>query len=104
ASSTNWTAESAPQYDQLFQRTNGWTGADGDFTVTLSNGLTLWLFSDTFVGDVRGGHRVHATMINNSVALQHGVDPANARVEFFYGKSTKGKPAALITPADGKGW
>jgi hypothetical protein len=104
ASSADWNAESAPQYNRLFQQTNGWIGADGDFTVALTNGLTLWLFSDTFIGEVRDGRRVHATMINNSAALQHGVDPANARVEFFHGKSPDGKPAALIKPADGKGW
>jgi hypothetical protein len=99
-----WSAQSAPEYDQLFQRTNGWIGADGNFTVALTNGLTLWLFSDTFVGEVRDGHRTNASMINNSAAWQHGPDPASTRVEFFHGKSSDGKPAALITPADGKGW
>ena len=104
AHSADWSAESLPQYNRLFQQTNDWIGADGDFTVALTNGLTLWLFSDTFVGDVRGSHRFHATMVNNSAALQQGVDPANAQVEFFHDKSADGKPAALITPADGKGW
>ena len=99
-----WYAQSAPEHDRLFQRTNGWTGADGDFAVVLTNGLTLWLFSDTFVGGVQDGHRVHATMINNSAAWQRGNDPAISRVEFFYGNSSDGKPTALITPADGKGW
>jgi hypothetical protein len=99
-----WSAESRPQYDQLFQRTNGWTGADGDFAVSLTNGLTLWLFSDTFVGEVRDGQRTNATMVNNSAAWQHGVDPAQSHAEFFYGQSQDGKPAALITPDDGQGW
>ena len=100
----DWSAESLPEYDQLFQRTNGWIGADGNFAVTLTNGLTLWLFSDTWIGEVRDGHRRHATMIHNSAAWQRGIDPARARVEFFHGNSSDGNPAALITPADGKGW
>lgn len=104
AHSADWRAESLPQYDQLFRQTNGWVGADGDFAVALTNGLTLWLFSDTFVGEVRDGHRLHTTMVNNSAAWQQGVDPANTRIEFFHGQSADGKPAALITPADGKGW
>ena len=104
ASGTDWSSESLPQYDRLFQQTNGWTGADGDFTVKLTNDLTLWLFSDTFIGEVRDGHRVGAAMITNSAALQHGNNAANARVEFFYGKSNDGKPAALVAPADGKGF
>ena len=99
-----WSAERLPQYDQLFQRTNDWTGADGNFAVTLTNGLTLWLFSDTFVGEVREGHRRETTMIHNSVAWQHGTDPASASVEFFHGRAPDGKPAALIEPADGKGF
>ena len=77
----DWSVESAPAYDALFQRTNGWTGADGDFTVALTNGLTLWLFSDTFIGEVRNGHRINTTMVHNSAAWQHGTDPATARID-----------------------
>jgi len=100
----DWRAESLPIYDQLFQRTNGWIGADGDYAVALPNGVTLWLFSDTFIGGVRDGHRQHVTMINNSAAWQRGTNPTNASVNFFYNQSADGKPKSLITPADGQGW
>ncbi len=100
----DWNSESLPAYDQLFQRTNGWIGADGNFTVALTNGLTLWLFSDTFIGEVHGGHRSHAIMIHNSAAWQQGIDPASARVEFFYSKAADGNPTSLISPADGRGY
>ena len=92
------------QYDTLFARYSGWTGADGDYSVALSNNLTLWLYSDTWVGRVRANRHVDSTMINNSVALQYGKDPLTARVKFFYGRSKNGKPTALIIPADGRGW
>jgi len=104
AHAADWSASPLPQYDHLFQRTNDWTGADGDFAVTLTNGLTLWLFSDTFVGGVQDGHRTHTTMVHNSAAWQHGLDPASATVEFFHGQTAEGQPASLITPADGHGW
>jgi hypothetical protein len=104
ARAADWNARSIREYDRLFQRTNGWTGADGDFAVTLTNGLTLWLFSDTFVSDVHDHRRANAVMINNSAAWQHGTDPASAHLEFFYATSADGKPRSLITPADGKGW
>jgi len=100
----DWRGASAPEFDKLFQSTNGWIGADGDFTVALTNGLTLWLFSDTFVGDVIDGHRTNARMVNNSAAWQYGNDSADARLKFYYRRSADGKPAALIEPADGKGW
>jgi hypothetical protein len=103
-SAVEWQTESLPAYDQLFQRTNGWIGADGNFAVTLTNGLTLWLFSDTLMGEVRDGCRQHATMIHNSAAWQHGTNATSAHVEFFCGTAADGKPVALISPNDGRGY
>src|SRR6476619_4136721 len=90
-------------YDALFTRQSGWTGADGDYSIALSDDLTLWLYSDTWVGKVRANRHVESSMINNSAARQFGKDPLTSRIEFFHGKNKKGKPAALITPADGRG-
>ena len=100
----SWTAESVPAYDQRFQQTNGWIGADGDFTTALPDGSTVWLFSDTMVGRVQDGHREAATMVNNSAARQQGTDPVTADVKFFTGADAAGKPASLLKPADGRGW
>ncbi len=97
-------AEVFPQYDQLFRPTHGWVGGDGAYSVALTNDLTLWLYSDTWIGEIRDGKRANVTMVNNTVAVQRGFDPATARVEFFYGTTPAGKPTALITPEDGKGW
>lgn len=104
ARAIDWSAKSATAYDKLFQRTNGWIGADGDFTVALTNGLTLWLFNDTLIGKTRGDHRVSETMIHNSAAWQLGNNPSNAQVKFFYGLSPHKRPTPLVKPADGKGW
>jgi len=97
-------AEVLPQYDALFTRNSGWTGADGDYSVALSDSLTLWLYSDTWIGKVRKNRHANATLINNSVAFQYGKDPLDAKIRFFHGAKKKGKPMALITPADGRGW
>ena len=45
----------APELDALFQRTDGWIGGDGAYSVAVSPKRTLWLFSDTWVGKVRDG-------------------------------------------------
>lgn len=103
-SAADWSSHPLPEYDRLFQQTNGWIGADGDYTVKLPDGQTLWLFSDTFVGRIQNHHRHPAKMIHNSAAWQQGLDPATARVKFFYGKTPAGEPTALIAPADGRGW
>jgi hypothetical protein len=92
-----------PQYDALFTRHSGWTGADGDYSIALSDDITLWLYSDTWLGRVRANRHVDSTMINNSAALQSGKDPLTSRVKFFHGKIKRGKPTALVTPADGRG-
>ncbi|HEX3719566.1 MAG TPA: DUF4185 domain-containing protein [Verrucomicrobiae bacterium] len=91
-------ASAAPdlELDALFQRTNGWIGADGDYSVQLNSDTTLWLFGDTLIGDVRDGKRVHATMINNSVALM----PTGGRPQYFYRTNSSGAPASVFTPAD----
>ena len=56
-------AAPAPELDALFQRADGWIGADGAYSVALSPQRTLWLFSDTWVGKVRDGRRTDATIV-----------------------------------------
>ena len=89
-------AAPAPELDALFQRTNGWIGADGDYSIPLNDRTTLWLFGDTVIGQVRDGKRVNATMVNNSIALQSvGGSP-----RFFYRTNSAGKPASVFQPVD----
>jgi hypothetical protein len=88
--------ETLPQYDALFCRTTGWTGADAAYSVALGDSVTLWLFSDTWIGPVVDGRHNDATIINNSIALQRGKDPATASVEFLWQTTTEAKPAAFV--------
>lgn len=92
-----------PKYNTLFQNQKGWTGADGSYSVALSDNVTLWLYSDTWISDIINGKRKNATIINNSIALQRGKDPSTASVKFFW-DTQDGKPAAFITPANNIGW
>jgi hypothetical protein len=102
ASEAHIKAVPLPEYDALFQRTSGWIGADGDYSVALDKDTTVWLYSDTFVGKVKDNHRVDTVMINNSVAVQR--IGGTKSVEFFYGTDKDGKPSAFITPDDGRGY
>ncbi|UCF90624.1 MAG: DUF4185 domain-containing protein [Desulfobacterales bacterium] len=96
--------EPAPQYDALFQRKDGWTGADGAYSVPLSDEVTLWLFGDTWIGPIRDGRHVNARIVNNSIALLAGQEPVRARISFFEGRTPDGRLAAFFEPADGRGW
>lgn len=95
------TATPADDYSQVFNRRSGWTGADGTYSVPLSDGSTLWLFSDTFWGAVNddGARASGTTFVNNTVAHQ----TAPGKVEFYHGGEAD-KPQALFTPPEGKGW
>jgi Domain of unknown function (DUF4185) len=90
-------AKPAPEWDALFQRDSGWIGADGNYSIPLGHDTTLWLFSDTFIGQVQDGKRLNASMIHNSLALQRGTNAP----QFFYATNAAGKPASFIDPQHG---
>jgi len=99
-----FTAEPLPRYDAAFDRTSGWTGGDGAYTVALGRDRVLWLFGDTFVGRVQAGRRVGSTLINNSAALQAGAEPSQDSLRFVFRRLPDGLPAAFFQPEDGVGW
>jgi len=94
-------ASPAPDLDALFERADGWIGADGAFSVALPPKRTLWLFSDTWVGKIQDGRRTDATIVNNSVGVQEGV---GGRLAYTIARGRDSKPVALIIPSDGRGW
>ena len=81
----------APAFEAPFNRTSGWTGADGTYSLALDPATTLWCFSDTFFGEVVEGERQDFKMVNNSLVLQTGSD-----YRFL--------EAPSFRPPDGKGW
>lgn len=99
-----FSAEPLPRYDAAFQRSAGWTGGDGAYTVALGRDRVLWLFGDSFVGRVQGGRRIASHLINNSAALQTGTEPSDASLRFVYRSLTDGRPTAFFQPEDGVGW
>jgi hypothetical protein len=100
----NVAVEMLPQYDALFSNEDGWTGADGAYSVALNQNTIAWFFGDTWIGQLKNGQHVNATLVNNSVAIQHGRSPAEAEMDFHFGRAGDGSPAAFIRPADGRGW
>jgi Domain of unknown function (DUF4185) len=98
------TVRELPAFNRLFDREEGWTGADGAYSVALGEDRTLWLFGDTWIGKIRDGRHVDASLINNSVAVQKGTDPATATVRFYYRHANDGRPESFIRPTDGKCW
>lgn len=102
--------ESAPEWDALFDRDSGWTGADGIYSIPLNgnDGLatagpsshTLFLFSDTAIGDVApDGRRLPGTtLVNNTLALLRGSEPDPERTRLFWKGQHTGTPEAVFVP------
>lgn len=82
----------APEYEALFHRQSGWTGADGTYSIPMSAGSTLWGFSDTFFGEVSAGaHIAPFAFVHNSLVSQ-----SEDGLKFWR--------APVFEPPDGVGW
>lgn len=103
-----FTVEAAPEWTRLFERTSGWFGADGIFSIPLSgvdknnnegNDSTLLLFSDTYIGEVKDGKPLPGnTMVNNSIAYVKGNDPDPSNIHFLYKQAADGTPQTFFVP------
>jgi hypothetical protein len=91
-----------PALTRQFERTDGWTGADGAYSLPLGPRRTLWLFADTWVGKVEGGKRVGPRMVNNTAAWQDLGDE-RAPLRFFWGGTAR-EPKALLRPPEADAW
>ncbi len=100
-------AVAAPEWTALFDRSSGWTGADGIFSVaadgvdapgTASGTTTTFLFSDTAIGEVRpDGSRQSTRLINNTLAQLSGGAPDPSRIAFFW-RIEGNEPRAIVEP------
>jgi len=103
-----------PSWEAVFQRTEGWTGADGINTADLLDGRILWIFGDTWIGDIHQGRHVLpiglvAELVNNTLAVHEKPDAGNwmppdpKAVRFFWEQSGQ-KNQAWIRPDSGGGF
>jgi hypothetical protein len=100
--------EHASDWDALFDRTSGWTGADGIYSIPLSgveipsdssNDRTLFLFSDTFIGRVdSNNHRKDTRLVNNTYAVLYSRQPDPQQINFYWGANQNGQPQAVFVP------
>lgn len=68
-------AEPDTAFNNKFRRDiGGWIAADATFSIALPDGRTLWLFGDTFLGEVNPDSSIQsgARMIRNSAVIQEG--------------------------------
>ena len=102
-----WQGYPEPDWDDLFYRQSGWTGADGiysiplngvDFTRETYDHYTLMTFGDTFIGEVDANNRrQNSILINNTYAIMQGKDPLDEQINFFW-ETNNGSPQAVFIP------
>lgn len=96
----------APEWTNLFNRTDGWFGGDGIYSIAL-NGQessppkakkTLFIFSDSMIGKVSNGKmEPNAVMIHNAVAVLDGHEPDPNKISFSW-KKVNQKPESVFVP------
>lgn len=98
-------ATRAPGWSTLFNRTSGWLGADGIYSIPCTTRMadnepcTLFFFSDTVLGEVNDGIiQPGAKMVHNSVARLIGEHPEEKNIDFYWATDEKGVPDALFVP------
>jgi len=102
-----FTSEPAPEWTALMERTSGWFGADGIFSIPLDgvedqqveNKKTLFIFSDTYIGEVENGvPKPGNVMVNNTTAWMTGYVPDKSAITFEYNKDKDGNPTSYFVP------
>ncbi|MEQ4210125.1 DUF4185 domain-containing protein [Actinopolymorpha sp. B9G3] len=94
-----------PEADRLFRTDPHWVGGDGSYSLQVGNDRVVWIFADTFISLAGKGRRESgdAVMINNSIGVQHGLDPTSARMTFHWRTSDDGRPSSVFAD-DGEGY
>ena len=102
-----FSAVPAPEWTGLMQRTSGWFGADGIFSIPLNGNetqmqkdrKTLFIFSDTYIGEVENGVPLPGNvMVNNSIARLSGNEAIEDSISFEYNRDTNQKPSSYFVP------
>ncbi|SEE99213.1 DUF4185 domain-containing protein [Ruania alba] len=98
---------SAQVHDELTDRFvdygdsgQGWTGGDSTYSIPMSDGRTVWVFSDTFLGPVNddGTRPLETPFLNNSFVVTDGDDTSTVT------GGTAAEPTSLIEPPEDGGW
>ncbi len=74
-SASTWAVETDSVFNKQFrQEIGGWIAADATYSIFLPDGRTLWLFGDTFIGEVDQNNAIvpGSKFIRNSAVIQDG--------------------------------
>ncbi len=90
------TGVSWPEADPLFQEDSLWLGADGAYSTGLGGNRVAWFFGDTFVATSPARLRAESKVVRNTVAVETGLDPTTATMQFAWKTAADGSPASFF--------
>ncbi len=102
-----FSSQAAPEWTALMERTSGWFAADGIFTIPLDGReeqqaegkKTLFIFSDTYVGEVVDNVPLPGNvMVNNTTAWMTGNEPDKDAISFQFNTTGDGSPTSYFVP------
>lgn len=102
-----FTSKAAPEWTALMERTSGWFGGDGIFSIPLDgketqnvkDKKTLFIFSDSYIGDVENGvPKAGNVMVNNTTAWMTGNEPVKSKIDFEFNTDKNGAPTSYFIP------
>lgn len=76
--------------NKLFERDPYWKGSDDAYSIKIEDNKVLWLFGDTLISNKNSSiKRVpdDIKIIRNSIGIQTGLNPAEARMFFYWRKN-----------------
>jgi hypothetical protein len=88
---------------KAFISTSGWTGGDAAYSVALTRRRSLWLFGDSFIGNISNGARCRMDMVHNTAGWLDESDNGTMKFRYFYPQKN-GQPISLLAPSDSKSY
>src|SRR5580765_7554456 len=82
----------------------GWLGADDAYSVPIGQGKSVWLFGDTFAGDVGNKDRNKTTMVRNSVGVTTCVADKPCTIQYFWKNQKTPKPRSFFDTGTDEEW
>lgn len=87
-----------------FPYSQGWLGADDAYSVPFAPGKSIWLFGDTFAGDVGNMDRNKTTMVRNSVGVSTCVPGKDCIIQYYWKNQKSSKPRSFFDTGTDDEW
>jgi hypothetical protein len=95
---TKTTAIISQQCNPEFPLKDGWLGGDGDVSVSINATTTLFIFSDSYVGNKNQQSRKEAgmKMVSNSVAVETCLPDGGTDIKYFWNNMYSENPEPIF--------